>query len=49
MSVQDVNTYWRKALKKEAARTSPRPKSKPGSWFVPTQFKTLLPQKIGKR
>ena len=49
MSVTEVNTYWQKGLKKEAARTSPQPKSKKGSWLVPTQFKTLLPQRIGGR
>ena len=43
--LKEVNTWWKRGLKKELARKQVQPASPPSKrWFVPTDFKHTIPR-----
>ena len=49
MSEREINKWWQRANKKEAARVLAKPTSRKGGWVVPTEVQTLRPERIVRR
>ena len=49
MKLTEVNTWWKRALKKQELRETNKPKSRAGSWIVPQNFSSLAPSEKNAR